>query len=136
MRLDRRMMSTASGNTTFSPVFSSGNAFRTASQSPMKPRFSGEHSAAGAPDHLNLSSVQTAQAARQLGLIKAGRILWEHFQHADNREEIKAMGQYFLPRLAKYGTALIPFGFLLAGPVDWWAGKHVERGKDKIEGLI
>lgn len=79
----------------------------------------------------------TQAAARQLGLIKAGRIMWQHLQHADNREEIKAMGQYFLPRLAKYGTAMIPFvGFLLAGPVDWYASKHVAKGDQKIKALI
>ncbi|HEY9745213.1 MAG TPA: hypothetical protein V6C99_03230 [Oculatellaceae cyanobacterium] len=81
-------------------------------------------------------SANASQPPKRLGMIKAGKILWTHLQHADNREEIKAMSQYFLPRTAKFGTALIPFGFLLAGPVDWWAGKHIEQGRQKIDALI
>lgn len=73
---------------------------------------------------------------RRLGLIKAAKIMREHLQHADNREEIKALSQAYLPRVAKYGVALVPFGFLLAGPVDWWTEKYARQGEDKIDQLI
>lgn len=73
---------------------------------------------------------------KRLGLFKAGRIFWKHLQHADNREEIQAMSRAYLPKVAKYGVALVPFGFLLAGPVDWWAEKFASKGEEKIDQLI
>jgi hypothetical protein len=117
---------------------------KTAIQQPQKP-FQAEQASSVTARHSGQTlkfgnAEETFEAKplprRRLGLLKAGKILKEHLQHAENRDEIKAMGQYFAPRFAKYGTALVPFGFLLAGPVDWWAGKHVDQGRQKIEALI
>jgi hypothetical protein len=91
----------------------------------------------GAPGDIPPPSISEIKIPkRRLGLIKAGNIVQKHLRHADNRDEIKAITQYFAPRFAKYGVALVPGGFLLAGPVDWWAEKHVDEGRHKIETLI
>jgi hypothetical protein len=109
-------------------------ASRGMRQSPI--RFGSLPPGSGAPEGGPEATVAFQNAPRRLGVLKAGKILWKHLQHADNREEIKAISQAYLPKLAKYGVALIPFGFLLAGPVDWWAEKYASRGESKIDALI
>lgn len=120
------------------PVTTVGETFK--GTSPISKTGNTSRYAESVPKFGNAEDIPPQSAAknppRRLGLIKAGKILQEHLRHADNREEIKAMSQAYLPRLAKYGVALVPFGFLLAGPVDWWTDKYANQGERKIDELI